>query len=130
MAQLAFEAPSVSGDGSCVNDLAQQLGRRARKRVRRALEPFVPRTTPPTSDVAGSAELRGLAGAVVLERDQAELRTALSAWLRASDGESAPPLPRPISPRRSARARALALLRRVVAAWPCSCEHRGAALAR
>ena len=118
VAQLAFEAPSVSGDGKLVNDLAQQLGRRARKRVRRALEPFGPDDVARLDAAAWRAELRGLAGAVVLERDQVELRTALAVWLRASDGETAPPPPEAdLSSALRAVPEALALLRRVVSAW-------------
>jgi len=119
LAQLAFEAPSVSGDGKLVNDLSRELGRRAKKRVRRALEPFAP------SDVAGldvaawRAELRALAAAVVLERDQIELRAALTAWLRAADGETNAAIPEEadLAPALRAAPEALALLRRVVAAW-------------
>jgi tetratricopeptide (TPR) repeat protein len=118
VAQLAFEASSVSGDGKLVNDLSRQLGRRARKRVRRALEPFGPDDVAALDVAAWRAELRGLAAAVVLERDEVELRTALTVWLRASDGESAPPPPEAdLAPALRAVPEALALLRRVVAAW-------------
>jgi hypothetical protein len=118
LAQLAFEAPAVSGDGKLVNDLARQLGRRARKRVRRALEPFGPEEVARLDAAAWRAELRGLAGAVVLERDQVELRTALGVWLRASDGEPGPPPPEAdLSAALRGVPEALALLRRVVAAW-------------
>ena len=55
---------------------------------------------------------------MVLERDQVELRTALAVWLRASDGEPAPPPPEAdLSAPLRAVPEALALLRRVVAAW-------------
>jgi tetratricopeptide (TPR) repeat protein len=118
LAQLAFEVEAVSGDGNLVNDLARQLGRRAKRRVRRALEPFGP------DDVAGldvgdwRAELRALAAAVVLERDQVELRTALGAWLRGADGETeALPEEADLGPALRELPEARALLRRVVAAW-------------
>jgi hypothetical protein len=101
-----------------VNDLARQLGRRARKRVRRALEPFGPDEVARLDVAAWRAELRGLAGAVVLERDQVELRTALGVWLRASDGEPGPlPPEADLSAALRGVPEALALLRRVVGAW-------------
>jgi golgin subfamily B member 1 len=119
VAALTFDAPAVSGDGNLVNDLARQLGRRAKKRVRRALEPYGPDDVARLDVAAWRAELRALAGAVVLERDQLELRTALAAWLRAHDGEpdAATTEDTDLAPALRAVPEALALLRRVVAAW-------------
>jgi hypothetical protein len=55
----------------------------------------------------------------VLEREQIELRTALAAWLRAHDGEpdAATSEEADLAPALRAVPEALALLRRVVAAW-------------
>lgn len=119
VAALAFDAPAVSGDGNLVNDLSHQLGRRAKKRVRRALEPFGPDDVARLDVTAWRAELRALAGAVVLERDQVELRTALAAWLRVHDGEPDATITdeADLAPALRAVPEALALLRRVVAAW-------------
>jgi tetratricopeptide (TPR) repeat protein len=119
LAELAIEAPAVSGDGKLVNDLSRELGRRARKRVRRALEPFAASDVARLDVAAWRAELRALAAAVVLERDQVELRTALAALLRGADGEVGSEIPdeADLAPALRAVPEALALLRRVVAAW-------------
>ena len=118
-AELAFDGEAVSGDARLVNGLARALGRRARKRLRRALEPFGP------SDVAGldarawRAELRALAGAIALEREPIELRAALVAWVRAQDGDAAAEIApeADLRPALQGVPEALALLRRVISAW-------------
>jgi hypothetical protein len=120
VAQLAFEVEVVQADGKLVNDLARQLGRRARKRVRRALEPFGPDDVAGLDVAAWRAELRALAGAVVLERDQVELRAALAAWLPGAAEHEPGATPEPeadLGAGLRAQPEALALLRRVVAAW-------------
>jgi tetratricopeptide (TPR) repeat protein len=119
VAALTFDAPAVSGDGNLVNDLSRQLGRRAKKRVRRALEPYGPDDVARLDVAAWRAELRALAGAIVLEREQIELRTALAAWLRAHDGEPDAAITEDadLAPALRAVPEAQALLRRVVAAW-------------
>jgi hypothetical protein len=119
VAQLGFEVEAVQADGRLVNELSRHLGRRARKRVRRVLEPFGAEDVAALDFVAWRADLRALAGAVVLERDQVELRTALTAWLPGAESEpGAEPAPEAdLAPALRAQPEALALLRRVVAAW-------------
>jgi hypothetical protein len=87
--------------------------------VRRALEPFAASDVARLDVAAWRAELRALAAAVVLERDQVELRTALAALLRGADGEVGSEIPdeADLAPALRAVPEALALLRRVVAAW-------------
>ena len=81
--------PSVSGDGKLVNDLARAArSPGAASACGAPSSPSVPTTSRRLDAAAWRAELRALAGAVVLERDQVELRTALAVWLRASDGEN------------------------------------------
>jgi tetratricopeptide (TPR) repeat protein len=90
-AELALEAESVEGDGDLVNALARGLGRRARRRVRRALAE-VPRETLAGIDwTAWRAALRGAAGAAALERTDVTLRDALRAWLPEETATTAPP---------------------------------------
>ena len=117
VASLAFEVEAVNGDARLVNDLSRALGRRARKRVRRALEPYGPADVAALDVRSWRAELRALAGAIVLEREPIELRAALVAWLPLGEGEAAPHAEADLRPALQAVPEALALLRRVVAAW-------------
>jgi len=118
-AELAFDGEAVSGDAQLVNGLARALGRRARKRLRRTLEPYGPADVAALDARAWRAELRALAGAIALEREPIELRSALVAWLQGRDGEGAaePPPEADLRAALQGVPEALALLRRVIAAW-------------
>jgi hypothetical protein len=118
-AELAFDGEAVAGDAQLVNGLARALGRRARKRLRRALEPYTPAAVAALDARAWRAELRALAGAIALEREPIDLRSALVAWVQGADGEGAAPPPPEADLRAALQGvpEALALLRRVIAAW-------------
>jgi hypothetical protein len=118
-AELAFDGEAVSGDAQLVNGLARALGRRARKRARRALEPYTPADVASLDARVWRAELRALAGAIALEREPIDLRSALVAWLKSGEraGSVEPPPEADLRPALQAVPEALALLRRVIAAW-------------
>ncbi|MEN8184319.1 MAG: tetratricopeptide repeat protein, partial [Myxococcota bacterium] len=115
VAGLGSEAEAVQGNGHLVNALASALGRRARRRVRRALG----ETT--AEEIAGidfeqwRAELFALAAAEVLERRGGELRTALLALL--DDASGRPPEQAELTSLVEASPAASALFRRMVRTW-------------
>jgi tetratricopeptide (TPR) repeat protein len=119
VAHLALDASCVSADGDLVNALSASLGRRARRRVRKALGDADPADIAAIDFQAWRADLRGLASAVALEAEGADLRVALTAWLESRDGDDARAIPpeADISQRVAASREASALLRRVIAAW-------------
>jgi hypothetical protein len=79
----------VSGDGNLVNALSSSLGRRRRKKLRKVLGEDVS-----SIDLAGvdfdawCVELRALAAAEAIRRDQTPLRTAFTALI--AESEAAP----------------------------------------
>jgi tetratricopeptide (TPR) repeat protein len=118
-AALALDAEAVYGDGALVNALAASLGRRARRRVRRALGAVSAEAIAAIDFSAWRAELRGLASAVALDRSDLDLRTALLAWLDVESPREPRPLPAEadIRDRVAASPEARAFLRRLLAAW-------------
>jgi hypothetical protein len=112
---LSAETDSVQANGHLVNALASALGRRARKRVRRALETTTPEEIASLDFDQWRAELRGLAATVVLRRKGGQLRTALLALL--DDVGSSPPEGADLSHLVQASPAAGALYGRLVRAW-------------
>jgi tetratricopeptide (TPR) repeat protein len=119
VANLVLEPDLVRGGGQLVNGLASALGRRARRRLRRALEGTSPAAIAALDWGAWLAEVRTLAAAVALDETRGDLRTALLACL-ADDAE------RPADSLHeaadltvlvSAHPEARSLLRRAVRAW-------------
>jgi tetratricopeptide (TPR) repeat protein len=119
VAQLTAEVDAVSGDGRIVNALAQALGRRTRKRLKRALGETAAGEIAAIDFAAWRAELRGLASFAVLASGTADLRTAFLAWVAADDPEGARLLSAEgdISPRIAVIPEAKALLARLIEAW-------------
>ena len=119
VAQLALDAPCVSADGGLVNSLSSSLGRRARRRVRKALGEIDAASIASIDFEAWRADLRGLASALALESSEAEFRVALTAWLQPADGDDAQAIPpeADVSQLVAARPEASALLRSVISAW-------------
>jgi len=125
LAQLALDLPCVSAEGGLVNALASSLGRRARRRVRKALGEIDAAAIASIDFEAWRADLRGLASARVLESGGVEFRLALTAWLQSGDGgdsaegdaaERFPP-EADVSQLVATCPEALALLRSVISAW-------------
>ena len=122
VAQLVLEVPRVGAEGDRVNALSSSLGRRARRRVRKALGEIDAVAIASIDFEAWRAELRGLASARVLESSDFEFRLALTAWLQSGDGghgdnaEAIPP-EADLSQLVADRPEALALLRSVINAW-------------
>lgn len=80
-AQLASEVEHLHGDAQTVNRLSDELGRRARRRVRRELEGIEVSEIAETDFAAWRRELRTLAHACALDEMGGDLRTALCALL-------------------------------------------------
>jgi tetratricopeptide (TPR) repeat protein len=112
---LSAETDSVQANGHLVNALAGALGRRARKRVRRALETTTPEEIASLDFDQWRAELQALAATVVLRRKGGQLRTALLALL--DDAGSSPPEGADLSPLIQASPAAGTLYCRLVRAW-------------
>jgi hypothetical protein len=110
---------AVSGDGRIVNALANALGRRARKRLRRVLGETPAHEIAAIDFAAWRAELRGLASFAALASGVADLRTAFLAWVAADDPEGARLLTAEgdICPRVAMIPEARALLGRLIDAW-------------
>jgi tetratricopeptide (TPR) repeat protein len=119
VAQLTAEVDAVSGDGRIVNALAQALGRRARKRLKRVLGETPAGEIAAIDFAAWRAELRGLASFAALASGTADLRTAFLAWVAADDPEGARLLSAEgdICPRVAVIPEARALLARLIEAW-------------
>jgi tetratricopeptide (TPR) repeat protein len=119
VAQLTAEVDAVSGDGRIVNALAQALGRRARKRLKRVLGETPAHEIAAIDFAAWRAELRGLASFAALASGGAELRTAFLAWVAADDPEGARLLTAEgdVCPRVAVIPEARALLARLIDAW-------------
>jgi tetratricopeptide (TPR) repeat protein len=119
VAQLTAEVEAVSGDGRIVNALANALGRRARKRLRRVLGETPAHEIAAIDFAAWRAELRGLASFAALASGVADLRTAFLAWVAADDPEGARLLTAEgdICPRVAMIPEARALLGRLIDAW-------------
>ena len=125
VAQLALEVPRDGTEGDRWNALSSSLGRRARRRVRKALGEIDAAAIASIDFEAWRSELRGMASARVLESTDIEFRLALTAWLQPADGADgadgdtaeAIPLEADVSQLVADRPEALALLRSVVNAW-------------
>jgi tetratricopeptide (TPR) repeat protein len=119
VAQLTAEVEAVTGDGRIVNALAEALGRRAKKRLRRVLGETPAREIAAIDFAAWRAELRGLASFSALASGNADLRTAFLAWVVADDPEGARLLTAEgdICPRVAVIPEAKALLARLIEAW-------------
>jgi tetratricopeptide (TPR) repeat protein len=87
VAQLTAEAEAVSGDGRIVNALAEALGRRSRRRLKRVLGETPAREIAGIDFAAWRSELRALASFAALAGGSADLRTAFLAWVAAEDPE-------------------------------------------
>ncbi len=118
-AQLASEVEHLHGDAQTVNRLSHELGRRARRRVRRELEGIEVSEIAEIDFAAWRRELRTLAHACALDETGGDLRTALCALLEAdadlpaetahADGDLVAAV--------DASPAATALLRHVLAVW-------------
>ena len=119
VAQLAMDAPSVSADGGLVNALSSSLGRRARRRVRKALGEIDAACIESIDFEAWRASLRGLASALAMESSEVDFRVALTAWLQPADGDDPQAIPpeADVSQLVAASPEASALLRSVIGAW-------------
>jgi tetratricopeptide (TPR) repeat protein len=117
VAELALDASSVSAEGGLVNALSSSLGRRARRRVRKALGEVDAAAIAAIDFEAWRADLRGLASARALGSSQVELRVALTAWLQAGDGAKPIPPEADVSQLVGARPEASALLRFLIRSW-------------
>jgi tetratricopeptide (TPR) repeat protein len=119
VAQLALEASCVNADGDLANALSSSLGRRARRRVRKALGEVEPESIASIDFEAWRGDLRGLASALALESGKVDLRTALTAWLQPGDGDDTEAIPAEadVSQLVAASPEASALLRSVISAW-------------
>jgi hypothetical protein len=119
VAQLTAEVEAVSGDGRIVNALAEALGRRARKRLRRVLGETPAEAIAAIDFAAWRAELRGLASFAAVAGGSADLRTAFMAWVAPDDPEGARLLAAEadICPRVAVIPEAKALLARLIEAW-------------
>jgi hypothetical protein len=125
VAQLTLDVSCLSAEGGLVNALSSSLGRRARRRVRRALGEIDAAAIASIDFDAWRADLRGLASARVMEASDVEFRLALTAWLQsgdcgdAGDGDALENIPpeADVSQLVATRPEALALLRSVINAW-------------
>jgi tetratricopeptide (TPR) repeat protein len=118
LVSLVLEPEHVSGDGNLVNALSSSLGRRRRKKLRKVLGEDVS-----SIDLAGvdfdawCVELRALAAAEAIRRDQTPLRTAFTALI--AESEAAPDAGDdvPLGPHIEADPVARALMHRIVDDW-------------
>jgi len=118
VAGLASDADHVHGDGHRVNALARELGRRARRRVRRELGDVPVWELGEIDYTAWRRELRTLAHARALDAGGGDLRAALRALVETGEGRSSTPGPEDdLTDLVAADPAARALLRRVVLAW-------------
>lgn len=119
VAELATDAEQVHGDGPRVNRLSAELGRRARRRLRRELGSIEPAEIADIDWSAWRSDLRTLAHLEALDRLGGDLRTALIALIsREGDGVAEDPgADGDLSAVLDASPAAVALLRRVVLAW-------------
>jgi hypothetical protein len=119
VAELALDASGVSSDGDLLNALSSSLGRRARRRVRKALGEVEPNSIASIDFEAWRADLRGLASAHALESSEVDLRIALTALLDTGEGDDSQAIPveADVSQLVAASPEASALLRSVISAW-------------
>jgi len=118
VAGLASDADHVHGDGHRVNALARELGRRARRRVRRELGDLPVWELGEIDYTAWRRELRTLAHARALDAGGGDLRAALRALVETGEGRSSTPGPEDdLTDLVAADPAARALLRRAVLAW-------------
>jgi len=116
--QLVVEPAHVTGDGNLVNALAEALGRRRRRRLRRILTDLeAPEDLCEIDFCAWQTEMRALAAAETLRRTGAPLRTALLALIAGVDDASELAGESYLAPRVEADPAARAFLRRVVDHW-------------
>ena len=118
-AQLSLELDAVQGDGDLVNGLSRVLGRRVRKRVRKALGSV---SAAELSDIDWDRwrlELRAEAALRALESVDGELRSAFLAWLEEAEEGSAQKLPpeSDLRDRISGNVQARVFLQRLIHHW-------------
>ena len=116
-AELACDAEQVHGDGHRVNRLSSELGRRARRRLRRELGSVAAREIAEIDFAAWRCELRTLAHFQALAQSGSDLRTALLALLESDAGCERPGPNADLAAALEGAPAALALLRRVVLSW-------------
>jgi tetratricopeptide (TPR) repeat protein len=119
VAELATEASRVSSDGDLTGALSSSLGRRAKRRVRKALGEVDPSRIASIDFEAWRTDLRGLASVLALESSNVDLRIALTAWLQPGEGDDAEAIPTEadVSQLVAASPEASALLRSLISAW-------------
>ncbi len=117
VAELACDAEQVHGDGHRVNRLSSELGRRARRRLRRELGSVAAREIAEIDFAAWRCELRTLAHFQALAQSASDLRTALLALLEGDAGCERPGPNADLAAALEGAPVALALLRRVVLSW-------------
>jgi tetratricopeptide (TPR) repeat protein len=117
VAELACDAEQVHGDGHRVNRLSGELGRRARRRVRRELGSVAAAEIAEIDFAAWRCELRTLAHFQALAQSGGDLRTALLALLDGDAGCERPGPDADLAAALEGAPAALALLRRVVLSW-------------
>jgi len=117
VAELACDAEQVHGDGHRVNRLSSELGRRARRRLRRELGSVAAREIAEIDFAAWRCELRTLAHFQALAQSGSDLRTALLALLESDAGCERPGPNADLAAALEGAPAALALLRRVVLSW-------------
>jgi hypothetical protein len=119
VATLALEPEEVRAPGAMLNALDAAIGRRARRRLRRALAGVRPEQVEALDFRAWRSEVRGLAASEALAATGADLRTALLALVcettdrsPAEIGEAAD-----LTPLVDSCPEAGVLLRRVLRSW-------------
>jgi len=119
VADLGSEVETVSAQSSLVNTLSTALGWRAKKRIRRVLEARSGDELAAIDFAAWRSALRGLAGAVLVDRGEVSLRDAFVAWIQSDDPDASRTLPPEVDLRArvAAHAEARELLRLAVNAW-------------
>jgi tetratricopeptide (TPR) repeat protein len=117
--RVADEQETVTGDGHLVNALAEAVGRRQRRRLRRFLEGVTAAELEAIDFEAWRRELRALSHAVALDRTGGDLRSALCALLADHTAAEVSGLPpeADLTPWVKSCPAACGLLDRVVRAW-------------
>lgn len=117
--RLAHEQETIQGDGHLVNALSSALGRRQRRRLRRAFGELAPARLEAVEAEAWRSELRALADAVALDRTGGDLRHALCALLADASAAEVRGLPpeADLTPWLAEPSDARRLIERVVRVW-------------
>jgi tetratricopeptide (TPR) repeat protein len=115
---LVLEPSQVNGDGALVNGLSAALGRRRRRKLRRVLgDDATPDDFAAIDWDAWQVEMRALAAAEALRRDDASLRTALIALTGETDENADLRGEAHLAPHVEADPIARAFLARIVGDW-------------